>query len=88
MLTRPNLDTSDPFYWLRMMLASNRGTLMELGITPIITSGMVFQVCKRILVAWRQLSLQKLLAGTHIIDVNLDLKTDRELYQTAQKVIC
>jgi protein transport protein SEC61 subunit alpha len=27
-----------------MMLASNRGTLMELGITPIISSGMVFQV--------------------------------------------
>jgi riboflavin synthase len=52
-----------------MMLASNRGTLMELGITPIISSGMVFQ----------------LLAGTHMIDVNLDLKTDRELYQTAQK---
>lgn len=38
-------DTSDPLYWLRMMLASNRGTLMELGITPIISSGMVFQVC-------------------------------------------
>ena len=37
-------DNSDPLYWLRMMLASNRGTLMELGITPIITSGMVFQV--------------------------------------------
>jgi protein transport protein SEC61 subunit alpha len=37
-------DTSDPLYWLRMMLASNRGTLMELGITPIISSGMVFQV--------------------------------------------
>jgi len=42
---------------------------MELGITPIITSGMVFQ----------------LLAGTHLIDVNLDMKSDRELYQTAQK---
>jgi protein transport protein SEC61 subunit alpha len=40
-------DTSDPLYWLRMMLASNRGTLMELGITPIISSGMVFQVCFR-----------------------------------------
>lgn len=26
------------------------------------------------------------LAGTHLIDVNLDLKTDRELYQTAQKL--
>lgn len=38
-------DSSDPLYWLRMMLASNRGTLMELGITPIITAGMVFQVC-------------------------------------------
>lgn len=37
-------DTSDPLYWLRMMLASNRGTLMELGITPIISSGMIFQV--------------------------------------------
>ncbi|CAN9464698.1 unnamed protein product [Alternaria alternata] len=64
-------DTSDPLYWLRMMMASNRGTLMELGITPIITSGMVFQ----------------LLAGTHLIDVNLDLKSDRELYQTAQKLL-
>ncbi len=42
----------------------------ELGITPIISSGMVFQ----------------LLAGTHLIDVNLDLKTDREQYQTAQKL--
>ena len=52
------------------MLASNRGTLMELGTTPIISSGMVFQ----------------LLAGTHLIDVNLDLKSDRELYQTAQKL--
>ena len=44
-------DNSDPLYWLRMMLASNRGTLMELGTTPIISSGMVFQ----------------LLAGTHLI---------------------
>lgn len=26
----------------------------------------------------------QLLAGTHMIDVNLDLKSDRELYQTAQ----
>jgi len=39
---------------------------MELGITPIISSGMVFQ----------------LLAGTHLIDVNLDLKTDRALNKT------
>lgn len=28
----------------------------------------------------------QLLAGTHLIDVNLDLQTDRQLYQTAQKL--
>ena len=64
-------DSSDPLFWLRMMLASNRGTLMELGITPIVSSGMVFQ----------------LLGGTHLIDVNLEVKSDRELYQTAQKLL-
>ncbi|BFZ61172.1 translocon subunit [Saitoella coloradoensis] len=63
-------DASDPLFWMRMILASNRGTLMELGISPIVTSGMVIQ----------------LLAGSHMIDVNLDLKSDRELYQTAQKL--
>ena len=36
--------SSDPFYWMRVILASNRGTLMELGISPIITSGLVMQV--------------------------------------------
>mmetsp|Transcript_17418 Transcript_17418/g.45222 ORF Transcript_17418/g.45222 Transcript_17418/m.45222 type:complete len:355 (-) Transcript_17418:515-1579(-) len=34
----------DPFYWMRVMLASNRGTLMELGIAPIVTSGITMQV--------------------------------------------
>ncbi|KAF7293111.1 Protein transport protein Sec61 alpha [Mycena kentingensis (nom. inval.)] len=28
-------DSSDPLYWMRVILASNRGTLMELGITPL-----------------------------------------------------
>ena len=31
----------DPFYWMRVILASNRGTLMELGISPIVTSGLL-----------------------------------------------
>ena len=35
---------ADPFYWVRVILASNRGTLMELGISPIVTSGLVMQV--------------------------------------------
>lgn len=46
-------DSADPFYWIRVILASNRGTLMELGISPIVTSGMIMQ----------------LLAGAKIIEV-------------------
>jgi protein transport protein SEC61 subunit alpha len=61
---------ADPFYWMRVILASNRGTLMELGISPIITSGLVMQ----------------LLAGSKIIDVDYSLKDDRTLFQGAQKL--
>ncbi|KAK0422082.1 hypothetical protein QR680_007353 [Steinernema hermaphroditum] len=46
-------ESADPLYWLRVILASNRGTLMELGISPIVTSGMIMQ----------------LLAGAEIIEV-------------------
>lgn len=62
--------SSDPFYWMRVILASNRGTLMELGISPIITSGLVMQ----------------LLAGSRIIEVNQSLKEDRALFNAAQKL--
>ena len=40
-----------------------RGTCMELGISPIVTSGLVMQ----------------LLAGSKIIDVDNSVKADREL---------
>jgi len=62
--------SSDPFYWMRVILASNRGTLMELGISPIVTSGLVMQ----------------LLAGSKIIEVDQGLKEDRILFQGAQKL--
>lgn len=62
--------STDPFYWMRVILASNRGTLMELGISPIITAGMVMQ----------------LLHGARIIEVNMQLKEDRALFQGAQKL--
>jgi len=62
--------SSDPFYWMRVILASNRGTLMELGISPIVTSGLVMQ----------------LLAGSKIIDVDQSNKEDRALFQGAQKL--
>merc|ERR1712167_554126 len=63
-------DSADPFYWMHVILASNRGTLMELGISPIVTSGMVMQ----------------LLAGSKIIDVDQNLKEDRVLFSGAQKL--
>lgn len=62
-------DSADPLYWMRVILASNRGTLMELGITPIVTSGMIMQ----------------LLAGANLIDVDFSLKEDRALFSGAQK---
>jgi len=63
--------SADPFYWMRVILASNRGTLMELGISPVVTSGMVMQ----------------LLAGAKLIDVDQSLKEDRLLFQGAQKLV-
>jgi protein transport protein SEC61 subunit alpha len=60
---------SDPLHWMRVILASNRGTLMELGISPLITSGMIMQV----------------LAGTRIIEVDQSMKEDRNLYEAATK---
>ncbi|CAO3601295.1 unnamed protein product [Absidia cylindrospora] len=53
-------DSSDPLFWMRVILASNRGTLMELGITTIVTSGMIMQ----------------LLSGANIIEVDYSLKED------------
>jgi len=64
-------DSADPFYWMRVILASNRGTLMELGISPIVTSGMIMQ----------------LLAGTKIIDVDQGLPEEKSLFKGASKLL-
>ena len=37
-------DSADPFYWMRVIMASNRGTLMDLGISPIVTSSLIMQL--------------------------------------------
>lgn len=63
-------DSSDPFYWSRVILASNRGSLMELGISPIVTSGLVMQ----------------LLAGIRIIDIDQTNEEEKELFAGAQKL--
>jgi protein transport protein SEC61 subunit alpha len=48
-------NSTDYFYWLRVILASQRGTLTELGIGPIVTSGLIMQ----------------LLLGSKMIDVDM-----------------
>lgn len=35
---------SNTYYRIHAILAANKGTLMELGISPILTSGLIMQV--------------------------------------------
>lgn len=63
--------TNDPFAFTRSIAASSHGTLMELGVGPIVTSGLIFQI----------------LGGAQALNVNYDLRTDRELFQSGQKLL-
>ena len=66
-------------------MASNRGTLMELGITPIVTSSLIMQVAT--IPSSYSLSLfltLQLLAGAKILEVG-DTPKDRSLFNGAQK---
>lgn len=55
--------------YLRVIFASNRGTLMELGIGPIVTAGLILQ----------------LLAGSGMIACDFTNPEDRGLFTTASK---
>lgn len=79
----------DPFYWMRVILASNRGTLMELGISPIVTSGPVAGMREaelsmyvhvraspeRVLLAGM---VMQLLAGSKLLEVDQSQKDSRD----------
>lgn len=54
---------ADPMYWVRAIFASSRGTTMELGISPIITSGLIIQ----------------LLVGSKLLDIDTSVKSDVDL---------
>jgi preprotein translocase subunit SecY len=60
----------DQFGALRVIFASNRGTLMELGIGPIVTAGLILQ----------------LLAGSNIIECDMSDPEDRGMFTVASKV--
>ncbi|MHA1292503.1 MAG: preprotein translocase subunit SecY [Promethearchaeota archaeon] len=64
-------DSTDYFYWLRVILASKRGTLTELGIGPIVTAGLIMQ----------------LLLGSKLIDVDMSDPYDRAMFSGSQKVL-
>lgn len=63
--------TDDPLSYYRIMLASNRGTLMELGISPIVTSGMILQA----------------LTGSKLMTLDRNNKEQMRLYGAAEKFI-
>jgi len=54
---------------VQIIFASNRGTLMELGIGPIVTAGLIMQI----------------LVGAKIIDLDLSNPEDRKKFTAAQK---
>jgi len=62
---------TDYLWALRVILASTRGTLMELGIGPIVTAGLVMQ----------------LLSGSKIIGVDFSNPDDRAMFTGGQKVL-
>ena len=59
----------DPYLYLRVIFASHRGSLMELGIQPIVTAGLILQ----------------LLAGSGIISFDQSNPEDRTLFTSASK---
>ena len=60
---------TDPFQFMRIIFASSRGSLMELGIGPIVTAGLILQ----------------LLAGAKIISVDFSNPEERGLFTSASK---
>jgi protein transport protein SEC61 subunit alpha len=60
----------DPFLYLRVIFASHRGSLMELGIGPIVTAGLILQ----------------LLAGSGMIQCDMSDPDDRMLFTVASKI--
>ena len=62
---------NDPFGPLRVIFASQRGTLVELGIGPIVTAGLILQV----------------LSGSKMINIDFTNPQDRALFTGASKVL-
>lgn len=64
-------NSSDPFYWMRVVLASNKGTLMELGISPIITASLIAEF----------------LVGIKVIQHDTNNREERAVFEGFQKLL-
>lgn len=62
---------ANPFYHQQVILAASSGTLMELGVSHILTSGILMQ----------------LLSSAKVISVNHSIKEERALLQGFQKLV-
>ena len=58
------------FFFLQIVLASRRGTLMELGIGPIVTSGLIWQI----------------LVGSKVVKIDLSSPRGRAIFTGLQKL--
>ena len=65
------MSEQDPLGALRVIFASNRGTLMELGIGPIVTAGLILQV----------------LAGSRMVNIDMTNPEDRSMFTSASKIL-
>ena len=61
----------DPFAFARVIFASQQGTLIELGIGPIVTAGLLMQLLK----------------GSEIIKMDFKNHDDRALFTSATKIV-
>ncbi len=61
----------EQYEFLRVIFASRRGTLMELGIGPIVTAGLIMQI----------------LVGSRILQVDLSNPRERALFTGVQKLL-
>lgn len=69
-ISRDGSKVKDPIYFLRGIFAAEPNTLMEFGIFPLISSGLIMQLC----------------AALRFIKVNFKLQQDRELFQSLTKL--
>jgi len=66
-----NSNSKDDMQWLKMLMASSRGTLMDLGISPVVTASAFMQF----------------FTMTGIISTDFSIKEDKILYDSLQKLI-